>query len=154
MKSRFYGLNDEQCSVEELALQYYASEEGGGWQGVHRQAKLEGSVAIMQCMQRVQDCSFGPPVAFADLHLSSWLFWKLCLFKGRRFHSQPWHHVFVPLAARAASGPPCSGCCCGMCCSCTFPTSSARRFRCRRNALHSSRLEGLGHFLHFWGAGA
>lgn len=74
MKSRFYGLNDEQCSVEELALQYYASEEGGGWQGVHRQAKLEGSVAIMQCMQHVPDCIFGLSVAFADLHLSSWLF--------------------------------------------------------------------------------
>lgn len=40
LKSRFYGLDDEQCTVEELALQYYASEEGGGWQGVHRQAVL------------------------------------------------------------------------------------------------------------------
>ncbi len=40
LKSRFYGLDDEQCSVEELALQYYASEEGGGWRGVHRQALL------------------------------------------------------------------------------------------------------------------
>ncbi|KAG6543623.1 hypothetical protein Mapa_014986 [Marchantia paleacea] len=34
-KSRFYGYDGEQCGVEELALQYYASEEGGGWQGVH-----------------------------------------------------------------------------------------------------------------------
>ena len=34
-KSRFYGLDEEQCGVEELALQHYATEEGGGWQGVH-----------------------------------------------------------------------------------------------------------------------
>lgn len=37
-KSRFYGANGEQCGVEELALQFYASEEGGGWQGTHRRA--------------------------------------------------------------------------------------------------------------------
>ncbi|GAB4815648.1 hypothetical protein N2152v2_002694 [Parachlorella kessleri] len=35
LKSRFQGLDGEQCTVEELALQYYASEAGGGWQGVH-----------------------------------------------------------------------------------------------------------------------
>ncbi|MCO5576160.1 hypothetical protein L7F22_029968 [Adiantum nelumboides] len=34
-KSRFYGYNNDQCSVEELALQYYAGDTGGGWQGVH-----------------------------------------------------------------------------------------------------------------------
>lgn len=47
LKSRFYGLDDEQCSVEELALQYYASEEGGGWQGVHRQAPLAAEHACV-----------------------------------------------------------------------------------------------------------
>nr|GFD37841.1 fanconi-associated nuclease 1 homolog isoform X1 [Tanacetum cinerariifolium] len=31
-RSRFYGEDGEQCGVEELALQYYAGEEGGGWQ--------------------------------------------------------------------------------------------------------------------------
>lgn len=35
MKSRFYGFDGQQCGVEELALQYYASEEGGGWEGMH-----------------------------------------------------------------------------------------------------------------------
>lgn len=35
MKSRFYGYDDDQCSVEELALQHYAGESGGRWQGVH-----------------------------------------------------------------------------------------------------------------------
>ncbi|KAI5068304.1 hypothetical protein GOP47_0016649 [Adiantum capillus-veneris] len=34
-KSRFYGYNNDQCSVEELALQHYAGDSGGGWQGVH-----------------------------------------------------------------------------------------------------------------------
>ncbi|KAL2651124.1 hypothetical protein R1flu_019252 [Riccia fluitans] len=41
-KSRFYGYDGIQCSVEELALQYYASEEGGGWEGVH----CEGGVLL------------------------------------------------------------------------------------------------------------
>eukprot|EP00775_Hariotina_reticulata_P006708 gene6708-6929_t len=34
-KSRFYGLDGSQVSVEELALQHYATPEGGGWQGLH-----------------------------------------------------------------------------------------------------------------------
>lgn len=34
-KSRFYGYDGRQVGVEALALQYYASEEGGGWQGRH-----------------------------------------------------------------------------------------------------------------------
>lgn len=39
-KSRFYGYDDDQCSVEELALQYYAGESGGGWQGVHSESSV------------------------------------------------------------------------------------------------------------------
>ncbi|XP_048496943.1 fanconi-associated nuclease 1 homolog isoform X4 [Beta vulgaris subsp. vulgaris] len=39
MKSRFYGQDDEQCGVEELALQFYAGE-GGGWQGVHSESGI------------------------------------------------------------------------------------------------------------------
>ncbi|PWA46851.1 fanconi-associated nuclease [Artemisia annua] len=39
-KSRFYGEDGEQCGVEELALQYYAGEEGGGWQGVHSESGI------------------------------------------------------------------------------------------------------------------
>ncbi|CAM6105052.1 unnamed protein product [Calypogeia fissa] len=35
MRSWFYGYDGQQCRVEELALQFFASEEGGGWQGVH-----------------------------------------------------------------------------------------------------------------------
>ncbi|KAL3700576.1 hypothetical protein R1sor_018598 [Riccia sorocarpa] len=41
-KSRFYGYDGMQCGVEELALQYYASEEGGCWEGVH----CEGGVIL------------------------------------------------------------------------------------------------------------
>ncbi|KAI7839720.1 hypothetical protein COHA_006524 [Chlorella ohadii] len=39
-KSRFYGFDDAQCTVEELALQYYATEDGGGWQGVHSEGGI------------------------------------------------------------------------------------------------------------------
>ncbi len=33
LKSRFAGNGGEECSVEELALQHYATPEGGGWTG-------------------------------------------------------------------------------------------------------------------------
>ena len=33
IKSRFMGNGGDECSVEELALQYYAAEAGGGWTG-------------------------------------------------------------------------------------------------------------------------
>lgn len=35
IKSRFYGYDGEQCTVEELALQHYASPLGGEYRGVH-----------------------------------------------------------------------------------------------------------------------
>ncbi|XP_062108077.1 fanconi-associated nuclease 1 homolog isoform X3 [Humulus lupulus] len=38
MKSRFYGEDDEQCGVEQLALQYYVGE--GGWNGVHTESGI------------------------------------------------------------------------------------------------------------------
>ncbi|XWS13293.1 hypothetical protein CRYUN_Cryun36dG0025000 [Craigia yunnanensis] len=38
-KSRFYGEDGEQCGVEQLALQYYATE-GGRWQGVHTESGI------------------------------------------------------------------------------------------------------------------
>jgi len=34
LKSRFTGDDGQQCTVEELALQHYATPGGGGWQGV------------------------------------------------------------------------------------------------------------------------
>ena len=33
LKSRFLGSDNRECTVEELALQHYASAEGGAWQG-------------------------------------------------------------------------------------------------------------------------
>lgn len=39
-KSRFYGEDGEQCGVEQLALQYYASSEGGEWHGVHSESGI------------------------------------------------------------------------------------------------------------------
>ncbi|EFJ04807.1 hypothetical protein SELMODRAFT_432061 [Selaginella moellendorffii] len=40
MKSRFYGYDGQQCRVEDLALQYYAGEDGGGWKGVHSESGI------------------------------------------------------------------------------------------------------------------
>ncbi|XP_022949023.1 fanconi-associated nuclease 1 homolog [Cucurbita moschata] len=39
MKSRFYGESGDQCSVEQLALEYY-NGEGGGWLGVHSESGI------------------------------------------------------------------------------------------------------------------
>jgi Fanconi-associated nuclease 1 len=39
-KSIFYGYDGQQCSVEQLALQYYSGEEGGCWQGVHSEGGI------------------------------------------------------------------------------------------------------------------
>ncbi|KAK9138961.1 hypothetical protein Sjap_009555 [Stephania japonica] len=39
MRNRYYGEDGEQCSVEELVLQYYAGE-GGGWHGVHTESGI------------------------------------------------------------------------------------------------------------------
>ncbi|XP_042485439.1 fanconi-associated nuclease 1 homolog isoform X2 [Macadamia integrifolia] len=39
MRNRYYGEDDEQCGVEQLALQYYAGE-GGGWQGIHAETGI------------------------------------------------------------------------------------------------------------------
>ncbi|KAL8196659.1 hypothetical protein R6Q57_024640 [Mikania cordata] len=39
-KSRFYGEDGEQCGVEQLALEYYAGEDGGGWHGVHSESGI------------------------------------------------------------------------------------------------------------------
>ncbi len=36
LKSRFVGHDGQECTVEALALQYYASEQGGCWQGMHQ----------------------------------------------------------------------------------------------------------------------
>ena len=36
IKSRFRGNGGEECSVEELALQYYAAQANGGWTGKPR----------------------------------------------------------------------------------------------------------------------
>ena len=40
VKSRFYSYDDQQCGVEELALQYYAGVSGGSWQGIHSESGI------------------------------------------------------------------------------------------------------------------
>ncbi|KAL0039350.1 hypothetical protein WJX79_004346 [Trebouxia sp. C0005] len=40
IKSRFVGNGGDECSVEELALQYYAAEAGGNWTGTHAEGGI------------------------------------------------------------------------------------------------------------------
>eukprot|EP00898_Chlorokybus_atmophyticus_P003204 jgi/Chlat1/3885/Chrsp26S00304 len=40
MKSLFFGFDDSMCSVEQLALQHYASSEAGDWQGCHSESGI------------------------------------------------------------------------------------------------------------------
>ncbi|DBA85769.1 hypothetical protein WJX77_002675 [Trebouxia sp. C0004] len=40
VKSRFAGNGGDECSVEELALQYYAAETGGNWTGTHAEGGI------------------------------------------------------------------------------------------------------------------
>lgn len=42
--TRFYGLDGSQVTVEELALQHYASEEAGGWHGMHSEGGVWGTL--------------------------------------------------------------------------------------------------------------
>ena len=55
MKSRFVGLDGEQCTVEEFALQHYATEDYGGWKGE------------LGCSDRADDELLGHCFEYADL---------------------------------------------------------------------------------------
>jgi fanconi-associated nuclease 1 len=58
-KSVFYGLDDQPCSVEQLALQYYASEEGGRWaEGVHSEGGIWSMLFGLLCW----DALFAPAI--------------------------------------------------------------------------------------------
>lgn len=74
LKSRFYGFNDEQCGVEELALQYYATAEGGGWpRGVHTEggvwATLFGLILWPALFDVAVEDAFRSPFQTAPLDL-------------------------------------------------------------------------------------
>lgn len=80
LKSRFYGFNDEQCSVEELALQYYGTEEGGGWpRGVHTEggvwATLFGLLLWPALFDVAVEDAFRTPFQTAPLDLDSDVFY-------------------------------------------------------------------------------
>lgn len=74
VKSRFYGPDDEQCTVEQLALQHYASQEGGGWQGMHSEggiwATLFGLLVWDVLFSPVEDV-FRSPLQTAPLDLDT-----------------------------------------------------------------------------------
>lgn len=79
IKSRFYGYDGEQCSVEELALQYYASEEGGKFIGVHAEGGIFATLfglllwpVLFACVSDV----FRTPFQTAPLDLGSDTFYQ------------------------------------------------------------------------------
>ena len=49
LKSKFVGASGDQVTVEQLALEYYATPEGGGWQGARRQALLRICCSMQMC---------------------------------------------------------------------------------------------------------
>ena len=49
VKSHFIGYDNAQCSVEQLALQYYAMEANGGWSGMHCE-KLAAHDVVRYCL--------------------------------------------------------------------------------------------------------
>ncbi len=55
IKSRFVGNGGDECSVEELALQYYAAEAGGSWIG-QLNHRLQGPVDLP--LSTVLSCFF------------------------------------------------------------------------------------------------
>ena len=52
IKSRFLGNGGEKCSVEELALQFYAAEANGGWTG------NTSSLQVIWCFQLIMPSAF------------------------------------------------------------------------------------------------
>lgn len=94
LKSRFLGNDNRECTVEELALQHYATTEGGGWQG-------EASIHAHPCSAAV--AAFPISLRLCDMiHPECSL--AICPAAQAR-------------TRRAASGRRCSGCSCGISCS-------------------------------------
>jgi Fanconi-associated nuclease 1 len=75
MKSRFYGFNGEQCTVEELALQYYARSEGGGYLGTHSEGGIWATLFGLLLWPVLFSCevpdAFRTPFQTAPLDLDS-----------------------------------------------------------------------------------
>ncbi len=62
-KSMFWSADGEAVKVEELALHYYASEDGGGWQGASAAPLMDCCICVLsQCTSpcnRLQPCQEG-----------------------------------------------------------------------------------------------
>ena len=65
---RFYGEGGQLCSVEELALEHYAGQEGGGWKGLH----CEGGVWVTLFGLLMWDVLFAGPLpgVLTSAHIS------------------------------------------------------------------------------------
>jgi Fanconi-associated nuclease 1 len=75
IKSKFYGFDGEQCSVEELALQYYATVTGGEFTGAHTEggiwATLFGLLLWPQLFSLPVPDAFRTPFQTAPLDLDT-----------------------------------------------------------------------------------
>ena len=78
-KSRFYGYDGTMCTVEQLALQYYASSNGGEYEGIHSEGGI-WSTMFGLCMWPAlfADCpnAFRTPFQTAPLDLGFPEFYK------------------------------------------------------------------------------
>ena len=71
LKSRFLGKDNRECTVEELALQHYASTEGGGWQGEASAISLQAAshkTSLCLCKISHTRMSALPPACCAGTH--------------------------------------------------------------------------------------
>lgn len=75
LKSRFYGFDGDQCTVEELALQYYSTPEGGSYRGIHSEggvwSTLFGILLWPALFQIPIEDAFRTPFQTAPLDLDS-----------------------------------------------------------------------------------
>lgn len=75
VKSRFYGYDGEQCTVEDLALQYYGTADGGGYCGVHSEGGIWATLFGILMWPVLFSCevpdAFRTPFQTAPLDLDS-----------------------------------------------------------------------------------
>ena len=81
-KSVFFSCDGATGSVEDLALSHFASEEGGGWSGVHCESHLWRAIFGLVCWSVLYDDA--PPGAFAHPYQSAPLDLRTTSFYSQR----------------------------------------------------------------------
>jgi len=81
-KSVFFSCDGATGSVEDLALSHFASEEGGGWSGIHCESHLWRAIFSLVCWSVLYDDA--PPGAFAHPYQSAPLDLRTTSFYSQR----------------------------------------------------------------------